>query len=41
MAQAACNDLNKKMYRHCPGVSTGFCGLHHVRPYDSLPRHTL
>jgi hypothetical protein len=24
MAQAACNDFNKKMYRHGPGVSTGF-----------------
>ena len=31
MAQAACNDFNKRMYRHGPGVSTGFCGLHHVR----------
>jgi hypothetical protein len=31
MAQAACNDFNKKMYRHGPGVSTGVCGLHHVR----------
>jgi len=31
MAQAACNDFNKMMYRYGPGVSTGFCGLHHVR----------
>ena len=30
MSQAACNDFNKKMYQHGPGVSTGFCGLHHV-----------
>lgn len=30
MAQTACNDFNKKMYRHGPGVSTGFCGLHYV-----------
>jgi hypothetical protein len=30
MSQAACDDFNKKMYRHGPGVSTGLCGLHHV-----------
>jgi hypothetical protein len=30
MAQVDCNDLNKKMYRHGPGVSTGYCGLHLV-----------
>jgi hypothetical protein len=29
MAQAACNDFNKKIYRHGPGVSTGFCGQYH------------
>ena len=28
MAQVDCNDFNKRMYRHGPGVSTGFCGLH-------------
>jgi hypothetical protein len=32
MSEAACNDFNKKMYRYGPGVSTVFCGLHHVRP---------
>lgn len=32
MAQVDCNEFNKKMYRHGPGVSTGFCGLHDVRP---------
>jgi RimJ/RimL family protein N-acetyltransferase len=30
MAQVDCNEFNKKMYRHGPSVSTGFCGLHHV-----------
>lgn len=30
VAQAACNDFNKKMYQHGQGVSTGFCGLLHV-----------
>jgi hypothetical protein len=24
MTQTACNDFNKKMYRHEPAVSTGF-----------------
>jgi hypothetical protein len=32
IAEVDCNDFNKKMYRSGPGVSTGFCGLHHVRP---------
>jgi hypothetical protein len=30
IAQVTCNDFNKKMYRLKLGVSTGFCGLHHV-----------
>eukprot|EP01034_Spumella_vulgaris_P022778 gene22777-28940_t len=29
MSQAACDDFNNKMYRHGPGVSTGFWDLHH------------
>jgi hypothetical protein len=35
MAQVDCNEFNKKMYRHGPGVSTGFCGLHHVMHKES------
>jgi hypothetical protein len=35
IAQAACNDFNKRMYRHGPGVSTGFCGLHQVSRHTS------
>jgi hypothetical protein len=31
-AQVACNDFDKKVYRHGPDVLTGLCGLHHVRP---------
>lgn len=30
-AQAACSHFIQKMYRPCPDVSTGFCGLHCVR----------
>ena len=30
-AQAACSYFIQKMYRPGPDVSTGFCGLHHVR----------
>jgi hypothetical protein len=30
MSQAACDDFNKKKYRHGPGVLTGFFGLHHA-----------
>jgi hypothetical protein len=37
MAQVACDDFNKKMYRHGLGVSTGFCGLHHVMPQAVHP----
>jgi hypothetical protein len=36
MAQAACDDFNKRMYRHCPSVSTGFYGLHQVMPKETL-----
>lgn len=38
MAKVACNDFDKKMYRHGPGVSTGFCGLHHVRDTENMDR---
>ena len=49
MAQVACNDFNKKMYRHEPGVSTRFCGLHCVRffvamqfqSYKVNPKHRI
>jgi len=45
MAQAACNDFDKEMYRQRPDVSTGFCGLHCVRhrkdKYHMLPNSTL
>ncbi len=34
MAQAACNDFNKMMYRYGPGVSTRFCDLHHVSHHN-------
>jgi hypothetical protein len=37
MTQAACNDFNKRMNRHGPGVSTRFCGLHHVRLSGGQP----
>ena len=30
--QAACSHFNDRMYRLDPDVSTGFYGLHHVRP---------
>ena len=32
MLQMVCSHLSNKMHRLCPDVSTGFCGLHHVRP---------
>jgi hypothetical protein len=33
-AQAACSHFIHKMYRSCPDVSTGFCGLHCVSHWN-------
>ena len=40
MLQEVCSHFNKKMYRHGPDVSIGFCGLHCVRAQMTTPTFT-
>ena len=35
MLHEVCSHFNDKMYRLCPDVSTGFCGLHNLRRYTT------